>query len=113
MRPTTALNSIPGSLRQPDLPAVGLRGEVEQAEQAERRHGEGGQNELAGVRRHSVTPGVEEGLGQSGDHPGDHFYPALHLVNHVGGESLARRRGSGSVHAQNRFDPRARYARAL
>ena len=67
------MNSIPGSLRQPDLPAVGLRGEVEQAEQTERRHGERGQDELAGVRGHGVPPRVEEGLGQVGGPRADHF----------------------------------------
>ena len=95
---TTALNlnSLPGSLRQPDLPAVGLRGEVEQAEQAERRHGERGQDELARVRRHGVTPGVEEGVGQVGGPLADELDQALHFVNHDG-ESLTLRPTDGAV----------------
>ena len=121
MRQQTALNRIPGSLRQPDLPAVGLRGEVEEAEEAERRQGEGGRDELAGVRGHGVAPGEEEVAGEVGGPLGHELDPALHFVNHGGGESpppLVRRRRrprrrSGNTHAQNRFDPRVRRARAL
>ena len=119
VKQSTALNRIPGSLRQPDLPAVGLRGEVEEAEEAERRQGEGGRDELAGVRGHGVAPGEEEVAGEVGGPLGHELDPALHFVNHDGGESplvrrrRRRRRCSGNAHAQNRFDPRVRRARAL
>ena len=119
MKQSTALNGVPGSLRQPDLPAVGLRGEVEEAEEAERRQGEGGRDELAGVRGHGVAPGEEEVAGEVGGPLGHELDPALHFVNHDGGESplvrrrRRRRRCSGNAHAQNRFDPRVRRARAL
>ena len=119
VKQSTALNRIPGPLRQPDLPAVGLRGEVEEAEQAERRQGEGGHDELAGVRGHGVTPGEEEVAGEVGGPLGHELDPALHFVNHDCGESplvrrrRRRRRCSGNAHAQNRFDPRVRRARAL
>ena len=56
-------------VRQPQLPAVGLGLEFEEAEHGEPREEDDGEDDFVGVGRQSAAPPVEEALGGALHHP--------------------------------------------